>query len=98
MIHNTEVTILELTNQIKAYEEQIKQLPTTQRAYLGYERKFALNDELYKFLMQKRAEAQIVMASNSPDKSSSKKYDGLPCLHRLRLRYPSCIHILERDV
>lgn len=69
MIHNTEVTILELSNQILAYEEQIKQLPTTQRAYLGYERKFALNDELYKFLMQKRAEAQIVMASNSPDNS-----------------------------
>ena len=69
MIHNTKVTILELENQITAYEEQIKQLPTTQRAYLGYERKFALNDELYKFLMQKRAEAQIVMASNSPDNS-----------------------------
>lgn len=69
MINNTNVTIEELTNQISAYEEQIKQLPTTQRAYLGYERKFALNDELYKFLMQKRAEAQIVMASNSPDNS-----------------------------
>ena len=69
MIHNTKMTILELSNQITAYEEQIKQLPTTQRAYLGYERKFALNDELYKFLMQKRAEAQIVMASNSPDNS-----------------------------
>ncbi len=69
MISNTRMTILELSNQIKSYEEQIKQLPTTQRAYLGYERKFALNDELYKFLMQKRAEAQIVMASNSPDNS-----------------------------
>ncbi|MBQ4547818.1 MAG: polysaccharide biosynthesis tyrosine autokinase [Bacteroidales bacterium] len=69
MINNTNVTIEELTNQIMTYEEQIKQLPTTQRAYLGYERKFALNDELYKFLMQKRAEAQIVMASNSPDNS-----------------------------
>lgn len=69
MINNTNVTIDELTNQIMTYEEQIKQLPTTQRAYLGYERKFALNDELYKFLMQKRAEAQIVMASNSPDNS-----------------------------
>lgn len=69
MIHNTNLTISELANQIASYEEQIKQLPTTQRAYLGYERKFALNDELYKFLMQKRAEAQIVMASNSPDNS-----------------------------
>ena len=69
MINNTNVTIEELSNQIATYEEQIKMLPTTQRAYLGYERKFALNDELYKFLMQKRAEAQIVMASNSPDNS-----------------------------
>lgn len=69
MIHNTNVTIKELANQIKIYDEQIKKLPTTQRAYLGYERKFSLNDELYKFLMEKRAEAQIVMASNSPDNS-----------------------------
>ena len=69
MINNTNVTIEELSNQIASYEEQIKLLPTTQRAYLGYERKFALNDELYKFLMQNRAEAQIVMASNSPDNS-----------------------------
>ena len=67
MINNTTVTINEINKQIKAYEEQIKQLPVTQRQYLGYERKFALNDDLYKFLMQKRAEAQIVMASNSPD-------------------------------
>jgi uncharacterized protein involved in exopolysaccharide biosynthesis len=67
MINNTNVTINEINKQIKHYEEQIKQLPITQRQYLGYERKFALNDDLYKFLMQKRAEAQIVMASNSPD-------------------------------
>lgn len=69
MIHNTDVTIEELNKQIRMYEEQIKQLPVTQRKYLGYERKFSLNDDLYKFLMQKRAEAQIVMASNSPDNS-----------------------------
>ena len=67
MINNTNVTINEFDKQIKNYERQIKQLPVTQRQYLGYERKFALNDDLYKFLMQKRAEAQIVMASNSPD-------------------------------
>lgn len=67
MINNTNVTINEINKQIRHYEDQIKQLPVTQRQYLGYERKFALNDDLYKFLMQKRAEAQIVMASNSPD-------------------------------
>lgn len=67
MINNTNVTINEFDRQIAEYEKQIKRLPITQRQYLGYERKFALNDDLYKFLMQKRAEAQIVMASNSPD-------------------------------
>lgn len=67
MINNTYVTINEIDHRIEDYEKQIKQLPVTQRQYLGYERKFALNDDLYKFLMQKRAEAQIVMASNSPD-------------------------------
>lgn len=69
MINNANLTVEILSDQIKQYEHQIKQLPTTQREYLGYARKFALNDELYKFLMQKRAEAQIVMASNSPDNS-----------------------------
>ncbi len=69
MINNTNVTIEELDRQISIYEDLINQLPTTQRKYLGYERKFSLNDDLYKFLMQKRAEAQIVMASNSPDNS-----------------------------
>lgn len=69
LINNTNVTIEELNQQIKMYENNLKKLPTTQRAFLGYERKFALNNDLYKFLMQKRAEAQIMMASNSPDNS-----------------------------
>lgn len=69
LINNTNVTIEELDQQIKMYESRMKELPTTQRAYLGYERKFSLNNDLYKFLMQKRAEAQIMMASNSPDNS-----------------------------
>lgn len=69
LINNTNVTIDELSQQIKIYENSLKKLPTTQRAYLGYERKFSLNNDLYKFLMQKRAEAQIMMASNSPDNS-----------------------------
>lgn len=69
LINNTNVTIGELDQQVRMYESSLKKLPTTQRAYLGYERKFSLNNELYKFLMQKRAEAQIMMASNSSDNS-----------------------------
>lgn len=67
MINNANLTIEELSRNIEIYEEQINRLPTTQRMYLGHQRKFALNDDLYKFLMQRRAEAQIVMASNTSD-------------------------------
>jgi len=42
-------------------------MPRTQRELLGIERKFKLNDAIYTFLLQKKAEAQIARASNTPD-------------------------------
>ncbi|MDN5290341.1 MAG: hypothetical protein PWQ06_580 [Anaerophaga sp.] len=48
-------------------EQQIKQLPETQRNLQTFRRDFRLNDETYTYLMQKKAEAQIARASNLPD-------------------------------
>jgi tyrosine-protein kinase Etk/Wzc len=45
----------------------INQLPETERQLFGIERKFKLNDNIYTFLLEKRAEAQIAKASNLPD-------------------------------
>ena len=57
-----------------AYEKDVADLktklvqsPDKELAMLGYERKFKLNDNYYTFLLQKRSEAQIRKASNSPD-------------------------------
>ena len=47
--------------------QQISQLPTSQRRLLNFEREFNLQNTLFTFLLQKRAEAQITKASNLPD-------------------------------
>ncbi len=48
-------------------EQQIRQLPETQRNLINYKRDFRLNDETYTYLMEKKAEAQIARISNLPD-------------------------------
>jgi tyrosine-protein kinase Etk/Wzc len=53
--------------QIHTINAQATALPSTERQLLGIERKFKLNDELYTFLLEKRAVAQIQKASNLPD-------------------------------
>lgn len=53
--------------QINALNIQAARLPVKERQLLGIERKFNLNNVLYTFLLQRRAEAQIQKASNVPD-------------------------------
>lgn len=42
-------------------------MPENQRKLLSFEREFNLNNNLFTFLLQRRAEAQITKASNLPD-------------------------------
>jgi len=53
--------------QIHNINAQATALPFTERQLLGIERRFKLNDELYTFLLERRAVAQIQKASNLPD-------------------------------
>jgi len=53
--------------QISRANSQASSLPVTERQLLGIERKFRLNDELYTFLLETRAEQQMQKASNRPD-------------------------------
>ncbi len=53
--------------QIKSMNRKASSLPVKERQLLGIERKFNLNNVLYTFLLQKRAEAQIQKASNKAD-------------------------------
>ena len=53
--------------QITTVNEKAAALPVTERELLGIERQFKLNDVLYTFLLEKKSEAQIQKASNTPD-------------------------------
>lgn len=67
ILNNSQISLRQINNRIIALSGQIKQLPETQRMMFGMERKFKLNDAIYTLLLEKRAEAQITMASNMPD-------------------------------
>jgi uncharacterized protein involved in exopolysaccharide biosynthesis/Mrp family chromosome partitioning ATPase len=56
-----------LTQQKNETNKQLKTIPKTERKYLDIKRGFDINSQLYNFLLQKRAEAGMVLASNSPD-------------------------------
>lgn len=63
----TDITIDEMNKRIGRIESQISRMPKTQRQLGGIERKYRLNDAIYNYLLEKRAEAKITQASNLPD-------------------------------
>jgi len=52
---------------ITRVEEEIQKLPGTERQLINIQRKFDLNNTVYNYLMEKRAEAGIAKASNVAD-------------------------------
>jgi tyrosine-protein kinase Etk/Wzc len=63
----TSISIDEMSKRIKKTEAEISRLPVTQRKLGNIERKYRLNDAIYNYLLEKRAEAKITTASNLPD-------------------------------
>jgi capsular exopolysaccharide synthesis family protein len=66
-ISNTHVQLNEVRGRISLLNAEINKLPQRQRELIGIERQFELSNEIYTYLLQKRAEAQIVKVSNLPD-------------------------------
>jgi len=86
----TELSIDEMNKRIRKVEAEISRLPKTQRQLGGIERKYRLNDAIYNYLLEKRAEAKITQASNLPDDIiiEPAKMDGLkPISPNKRLNY-----------
>jgi capsular exopolysaccharide synthesis family protein len=63
----TNLSIDEMNKRIQKTENDINRLPITQRKLGSIERKYRLNDAIYNYLMEKRAEAKMTKASNLPD-------------------------------
>ena len=62
---NTEILIQDLEGRISKIEHQFGSLPQTEQELLNIRRKYSLNETIYTFLLQRRAEAAIALASNT---------------------------------
>jgi len=67
IVKSTRISIKGLDEQIAKVEQEMKMLPKTERQLINYKRSFTLNDQIYTFLLQKRSEAGIALASNVSD-------------------------------
>jgi tyrosine-protein kinase Etk/Wzc len=67
LIANTRVELQNLNERQGSINSELSKLPKTEQDLIGIKRNFDLNNELYTFLLQRRAEAEIAKASNNPD-------------------------------
>lgn len=67
LVQNSQIVIKDLDSRIKTTEGLLSTLPRTERDLVNIKRKFTLNENLFVYLLQKRAEAGITMAANLPD-------------------------------
>jgi tyrosine-protein kinase Etk/Wzc len=67
VVATTNLSLNDVNNRSFSLTNEIKKLPKTEQMLLGIERRFKMNNDMYTFLLQKRAEAQLAKASNLPD-------------------------------
>jgi len=67
LIASNSISASSLEKRISLLEQEIQKLPFTERQLINIQREFNINDQIYTFLLQKRAEAGITKASNTPD-------------------------------
>ncbi|MDF9799674.1 capsular exopolysaccharide synthesis family protein [Catalinimonas alkaloidigena] len=67
-IKSTQLGLTEVRRNIQSVERQLNRLPQNERNLVDIQRKFTLNDNIYNYLLQKKAEAGIAIASSVSDK------------------------------
>lgn len=67
LVEGNNIVIIDVEDQIRSIESEVQKLPGTERELINIEREFSINDQIYTFLLEKRAEAGITKASNTSD-------------------------------
>ncbi len=67
LVEGNKIAITEIDVRIGKIETEVQKLPGTERQLINIEREFTINDQIYTFLLEKRAEAGITRASNTSD-------------------------------
>lgn len=67
LIQSNVISMNEIDKRMALVETEIAKLPSTEKQLINIERKYKLNDQIYTYLLTKRAESGIAKASNVPD-------------------------------
>ena len=82
-LENTARVLGDIESRIATVEREIMALPVTERELIGIQRRYDLNNTVYTYLLEKRAEAGIALASNV---SSSRRIDEALALNASRVK------------
>ncbi len=63
----SDITMNDLDQRMRQLEHRIGTLPGSERELIGIQRRYQLSDATYNFLLKKRADAGIALATNTPD-------------------------------
>ena len=66
LLKNAEVEMQNIESRYASVQDRLTKLPDTERKLVSMQRDFDLNNQLYTYMMQKKAEASISLASNIP--------------------------------
>jgi capsular exopolysaccharide synthesis family protein len=69
LVASNKIALQETSRRVNEIKQIVKRLPENERNLVNINRGFNFNDNIYNYLLQKRAEAGIALASNLPDKS-----------------------------
>jgi capsular exopolysaccharide synthesis family protein len=89
-LNTLNLSLNELNYRANKLSGEISQLPKTELNMVGLQRKFDLSDVIYTYLLQKRSEAAITMASNYPDYEvieSAREFKKKTIVPRKKLSY-----------
>ena len=66
-LNNVEISVADADLRLSSIEKEVMKLPSTERQMINIQRKYDINNTIYTFLLEKRAEAGIEKASNVSD-------------------------------
>ncbi len=69
MVEVTSIALRDVNNRISKIQTNLNALPKNERELVKIQRSFEFNDNVYNYLLEKRAEAGIAIASNTVDKT-----------------------------
>ena len=82
--------ITESNRKVLVIKAELDSLPTTERQFIGIQRAFDINNTVYTYLLEKRAESGIAKASNIPDNriiDKASQYSSLQIKPKNRSNY-----------